>query len=219
LKNPISSAVEDYLKAIFELGEKEVKTQDLAALLGFSPASVTGMLNKLSKLNLVIYKKYYGVSLTKDGRLMALETIRHHRLIETYLMQALGYEWHEVHDEADRLEHVISEDFEERIAKIIGNPSYDPHGDPIPRKNGSMPQLLGKPLILFEVGSKIKLTRITKQDSDVLIYLAKHELKPGEIFRIEARAPFEGPVTLNQGKKPISIAYNLAKSIYAQTAI
>ncbi len=219
MKNPISSAVEDYLKAIFELGEKDIKTQDLADSLKFSPASVTGMLKKLSKLNLVSYKKYYGVSLTTQGRLMALETIRHHRLIETYLMQALGYEWHEVHDEADRLEHVISENFEERIAKLLGNPSYDPHGDPIPCKDGIMPQLLGQPLVDFAVGTNIKLTRIIKQDSEVLIYLAENDLKPGGVFTIEARAPFNGPLTLNKGKKPIPLSYQLAKAIYAQATI
>lgn len=212
-----SSSIEDYLKAIFELGENDIKTQEIADFLNFSPASVTGMLKKLSKLNLVTYKKYYGVSLTSDGRLMALETIRHHRLIESYLIHALGYEWHEVHDEADRLEHVISEDFEERIAKIIGNPSYDPHGDPIPRKNGTMPELLGKPLTSFKVGAKIILTRITKQDSELLQYLAKNNLMPGEAFLIEARAPFDGPLTLNRGAKSIAIAHSLANSIFAET--
>lgn len=219
MKNLISSAVEDYLKTIFELGEKDIKTQDLADALKFSPASVTGMLKKLSKLSLVSYKKYYGVSLTKQGRLMALETIRHHRLIETYLIQALGYEWHEVHEEADRLEHVISENFEERIAELLGNPSYDPHGDPIPRKNGTMPKLTGKPLTSFKVGTNIELTRITKQDSEVLIYLAENDLKPGKIFTIEARAPFNGPLTLTKGKKPIPLSYQLAEAIYAQAAI
>ncbi len=216
MKSFNSSSIEDYLKAIFELGEKDIKTQDIANYFDFSPASVTGMLKKLSKLNLVTYKKYYGVSLTTQGRLMALETIRHHRLIETYLIQALGYEWHEVHDEADRLEHVISEEFEERISKIIGNPSYDPHGDPIPRKNGTMPRLLGKPLTSFTVGANIVLTRITKQDSEILQYLAKNKLMPGEAFLIEARAPFDGPLTLNQGTKSIAIAHSLASSIYAE---
>lgn len=216
MKSFTTSSIEDYLKAIFELGENDVKTKDIANYFDFSPASVTGMLRKLSKLNLVSYKKYYGVSLTTQGRLMALETIRHHRLIETYLIQALGYEWHEVHDEADRLEHVISEDFEERIANLLGHPSYDPHGDPIPHKNGTIPRLLGKPLTSFKVGANIVLTRITKQDSDILQYLAEQKLMPGNAFIIEARAPFDGPLTLNQGAKPIAIAHSLAKSIYAE---
>ena len=164
----ISSAVEDYLKAIFELGETDVKTQDLASALEVSAASVTGMVKKLSELNLVDYERYYGVSLTPAGRLIALETLRHHRLIETYLMQAFGYAWHEVHDEAERLEHVISEDFEERIAEILGNPTHDPHGDPIPQRDGTLPQSRGVPLVTFEPGQRVEITRITNQDPEVL---------------------------------------------------
>ena len=151
-EKPLSSAVEDYLKAIFELGE--AKTQALADALEVSPASVTGMLKKLSALGLIEYERYRGVTLTPAGRKIALETLRHHRLIETYLAEALGYPWHEVHDEAERLEHHISEDFEDRIAEVLGNPTHDPHGDPIPGRDGSLPQSLGRPLTELEVGQR-----------------------------------------------------------------
>jgi DtxR family Mn-dependent transcriptional regulator len=162
-KTRLSSAVEDYLKAIYELGERGVKTQALADALEVSPASVTGMLQKLASLKLVAYQKYQGVSLTPAGQRIALETLRHHRLIETYLAQALGYAWHEVHDEAEKLEHHISEDFEDRIASMLGHPTHDPHGDPIPRRDGSLPADLGWPLTDLEVGQTATITRITKR--------------------------------------------------------
>ena len=213
---PISSAVEDYLKAIFELGEEDVKTQELASALKVSAASVTGMVKKLSELNLVDYERYYGVSLTSAGRLIALETLRHHRLIETYLMQALGYAWHEVHDEAERLEHVISEDFEERIAELLGNPTHDPHGDPIPQRDLTLPQRRGVPLTSFEVGQNVEITRITNQDPEVLRYLATHDLVPGNRFEVVEHAPFAGPLTLKREGDSFAIAHTLAQTIFAR---
>ena len=213
---PISSAVEDYLKAIFELGEKNVKTQELAGALEVSAASVTGMIKKLSELNLIDYERYYGVSLTPAGRLIALETLRHHRLIETYLMQALGYAWHEVHDEAEKLEHVISEDFEERIAKVLGDPTHDPHGDPIPQRDGTLPQSRGVPLVTLEAGQTVEITRITNQDPEVLRYLAANDLVPGNHFEVIEHAPFAGPLTLKRGGDSFAIAHALAQTIYAR---
>ncbi len=212
----ISSAMEDYLKAIFELGENNVKTQDVADTLEVSAASVTGMLKKLSELKLVSYEKYYGVSLTSAGRNIALETLRHHRLIETYLMQALGYEWHEVHEEAEKLEHHISEDFEQRIAEMLGNPTHDPHGDPIPALDGSMPESKGKPLPEFSTGLTLEITRITNQEADVLRYLAEHKLIPGEAVKVVAIAPFNGPVTLQKDNKDLAISLELAQQIHGQ---
>jgi DtxR family Mn-dependent transcriptional regulator len=214
----ISSAMEDYLKAIFELGEKDVSTQDLAKHLRVSAASVTGMIKKLSELKLVDYKRYYGVKLTTAGRLIALETVRHHRLIETYLMQALGYQWHEIHDEAEKLEHHISEDFENRIAEMLGHPTHDPHGDPIPQRDGSIPESSGQPLNAFEVGKKVRITRITNQQPDILQYLANHHLKPNETIQIIEKAPFDGPLTLSSRKQAFAIAFELAEQIYAVTS-
>jgi DtxR family Mn-dependent transcriptional regulator len=214
-KKTISSAMEDYLKAIFELGESDVSTQDLAKHLGVSAASVTGMIKKLSELKLIDYERYYGVKLTKAGRLMALETVRHHRLIETYLMQTLGYQWHEVHDEAEELEHHISEDFEDRIAEMLGHPTHDPHGDPIPQRDGSIPESGGQPLSTFAVGKKVRITRIANQQPDILQYLANHHLKPNETVKIIEKAPFDGPLTLGSRRQAFAIAFELAQQIYA----
>ncbi|HQP42529.1 MAG TPA: metal-dependent transcriptional regulator, partial [Thermoanaerobaculales bacterium] len=130
----LTAPQEDYLKQIFLLGERgdSVGTQTLAVRLGVRPASVTGMVQRLAELGLVDHRRYRGVSLTESGRRVALEMLRHHRLLETYLAETLGYGWGEIHDEAERLEHVISERFEERIAEALGHPTRDPHGDPIP---------------------------------------------------------------------------------------
>lgn len=212
----VTSAMEDYLKAIYELGERNVKTQALAEALGVNPASVSGMLKKLAALKLVAYEKYQGVSLSPAGRKMALETLRHHRLLETYLAQALGYRWHEVHDEAERLEHVISEAFEERIAELLGHPTHDPHGDPIPARDGSMPGESGRPLTEFAVGATLKVTRITQQSAEVLRYLAGHNLIPGQTVRIADKAPFDGPLMLEQGGHSFAIAHTLAQAIRAE---
>ncbi len=215
----LSSSAQDYLKAIYELGETEVKTQALADALAVSPASVTGMIKKLSGLNLISYERYQGVNLTAAGRKIALETLRHHRLIETYLAEALGYAWHEVHDEAERLEHVISEAFEERIALALGNPAYDPHGDPIPGRDGSLPRNLGRPLTELGVGQRATITRITNQNREVLEYLAAHHLIPGETVTVEEHAPFDGPVTVgrqNSTSNPIALSAELAAAIHAE---
>src|SRR5919202_3739182 len=141
LSERISPAIEDYLKAIYTLGrtQAQVTTSLLADHLGFKPASVTGMLKTMSDMHLVSYTPYHGVELTPGGRRIALEIVRHHRLIELYLVEALGYSWDEVHDEAEALEHVISEKLEARIAARLGHPSFDPHGDPIPSLEGTLP--------------------------------------------------------------------------------
>lgn len=193
---PVTRAMEDYLKALFELGEHDVKPRALAAAVGVAPASVTGMLDKLAALKLVTYRKYHGASLTEAGRAAALETLRHHRLLETYLAQALGYGWHEVHDEAERLEHAISSDFAERVDALLGRPTHDPHGDPIPRSDGTVPDSPGTPLAGFEAGARVRIARITNQESAVLAYLAEHGLVPGAVVRVVQRAPFDGPVTV-----------------------
>lgn len=210
----VTSAVEDYLKALFELGEQSVKTQSLAAALAVSPASVTGMLRKLSELHLIEYEPYQGASLTTTGRKMALETVRHHRLIETYLAEALGYEWHEVHDEAEKLEHHISEDFEDRIAKALGHPTHDPHGDPIPARDGELPEDAGLPLVNWGVGTRLRITRITDQRSEVLRYLNAHGLVPGSEISIVDVAPLSGPLTLEREDHTLAVSFDLAERIH-----
>ena len=212
-KPSITSTMEDYLKTIFELGERSVKTQTLADQLGVSSASVTGMIKKLSELKLVHYERYYGVSLSKAGRLIALETLRHHRLIETYLAEALGYSWHEVHDEAEKLEHHISEDFEDRIAELLGHPSYDPHGDPIPQRDGSLPASLGRPLTEQNEHERFVITRVKEQKGEILKYLAENQLTPGAEITLLHKAPFFGPLTLKTSAQTLALAHDLAKLI------
>jgi DtxR family transcriptional regulator, Mn-dependent transcriptional regulator len=221
----VTRAMEDYLKALFELGERDVKPRALAASVGVSPASVTGMLQKLAELELVTYRKYYGATLTPAGRDLALETLRHHRLLETYLARALGYAWHEVHDEAERLEHVISEAFEERVDALLGRPTHDPHGDPIPRRDGSVPPCRGVPLTAHGVGSRVVLRRITDQEPAVLTYLASHGLVPGARAQVVERAPFDGPVTVAlvgggdppvAAGEPLALANRMAAAILAE---
>lgn len=214
----LTSAVEDYLKALFELGASGVKTQALAATLNVNPASVTGMLRKLSELHLIEYEPYQGATLTSAGRKIALETIRHHRLLETYLAEALGYEWHEVHDEAEKLEHHISEDFEHRIANLLGHPTHDPHGDPIPGIDGGLPEDDGRPLVSWQVGDRLRVTRITDQRSDVLRFLDEHGLVPGNELTIEAHEPEDGPVTVECGGARVAVAYELATRIHGAPA-
>src|SRR5690554_5693964 len=182
----LTSAGEDYLKAMFELGGDRVKTQELSDSLEVSPASVTGMLRKLAGLGLVEYELYGGASLTTAGRKVALETIRHHRLIETYLSEALGYPWFLVHDEAEKLEHHISEEFEDRIADVLGHPEFDPHGDPIPDRDGAMPLERGEPLARMPVGVELEITQVGRLPQDLLRQLDAVGILPGGVVTIDS---------------------------------
>lgn len=175
-KPKLSESQEDYLKHIFLLSRQEdsVSTNDLSAHLGVKPASVTNMLKKLAKLQLVTHEPYYGVKLTDAGEKVALEVVRHHRLIELYLAEVLGYEWHEVHDEAERLEHIISERFEERIAEQLGHPTHDPHGDPIPSVDLELPKSVDQlPITECKPGEVGVISRVISQDSDFLNMLTR----------------------------------------------
>src|SRR6056297_3859017 len=150
----LSQSVEDYLKAIYKLetDEKGASTTRIAESLDVSSASATNMVKRLSEMGLVDYESYKGASLTNSGRKIALEIIRHHRLLELYLLEVMGYSWDEVHEEAEKLEHHISERFEEKIAKLLDNPTHDPHGDPIPTKDGLIPEMDVEPLVNAEEG-------------------------------------------------------------------
>jgi DtxR family transcriptional regulator, Mn-dependent transcriptional regulator len=190
-KTPLSEAQEDYLKQILLLGSGAegagtlgatlvVSTQDLADQMQVKPASVTGMLKKLSEFGLVEYEAYKGVRLTESGYKVALEVLRHHRLLEAYLHQALGYGWEEVHAEAEKLEHHISEAFEQRIAEWLGHPTHDPHGDAIPNAALELPQSTPqKRLVALEGGEYGLLARVATQDQDSLNLFAHLGLKPG----------------------------------------
>ena len=178
----LSESQEDYLKQIFLLGGEghKVSTQDLATRLGVKPASVTEMVGRLAQLGLVEHAPYRGVQLSVAGRRVALEMLRHHRLLETYLVEALGYTWDQVHEEAERLEHVISERFEARIAEVMGHPTRDPHGDPIPTRDLDFPSAdLSTPLLELPIGSRGKVARVGAQDPDNLDLLRRLGLSPG----------------------------------------
>lgn len=186
---PLSPSQEDYLKQIFLLGDgvESVSTRDLSRRLDVRPASVTGMIQRLAEQGLVSHEPYHGVRLTDGGRRVALEMLRHHRLLETYLKQVLGYSWEEVHEEAERLEHVISERFEARIAEAMGHPTHDPHGDPIPDADLRMPPARTEiNLTALEAGRTGTLTRVSTQDRRSLTRLGRLGLIPGaEIAVVE----------------------------------
>lgn len=215
-----SPAIEDYLKAIYVLQQQhgQVSTSLVAEHFGFAPASVTGMLQKLAKLQLANYTPYHGVSLTEAGIRVALDVVRHHRLLELFLVQALGYSWEEVHAEAEVLEHVISEKFESRIAARLGHPTVDPHGDPIPSTEGIMPVSTCQSLYDFTVGTPAQVTRVTDQHPDRLRYLADLGLVPGAIVTVQARAPFDGPLTLNVGDTIQHLDSRLARAIFIRNS-
>ncbi|MFV2072922.1 MAG: metal-dependent transcriptional regulator [Thermoanaerobaculales bacterium] len=188
----LSEKQEDYLKQVFLLGEgrRSVGTQALAQRLGVRPASVTEMVQRLAQLGLVNHAPYRGVRLTPQGRRIALEMLRHHRLLETYLVRVLGFGWDEVHEEAERLEHVISERFEARIAEAMGHPTHDPHGDPIPTSDLTMPAGTARvPLTELSPGGRGVLGRVGIQDRDSLEQLRGLCLLPGtEIEMVEGTA-------------------------------
>ncbi|MBT3337206.1 MAG: metal-dependent transcriptional regulator [Anaerolineae bacterium] len=201
MKNQLTHAIEDYLKAIYALSVEgeAASTTALAAELNIAPASVTGMLKRLAETTppLVEYRKHRGANLTPDGERAALEVIRHHRLLETYLHQSLGFPWEDVHEEACRLEHVISEAFEERIDAVLGHPTHDPHGDPIPSPNLVMPQEASIPLSTLRPPQVTTIQRVNANDADLLRYLDEKSLVPGSKLEVRAFSPFDGNLTIS----------------------
>src|SRR5215472_585980 len=196
---------EDYLKAIYELGEDggKVSTSALAERLNVKAGSVTGMLQKLAEARpkLVNYERHHGVSLTPAGSQIALEVIRHHRLIELYLAEALGYEWDQVDAEAERLEHVISEAFEDKISAMLGEPTVDPHGDPIPAKDGSVGPYSRLTLSEVPAGQTARIARVRDDDPALLRYLHGLGIVPEAVVRVAERAPFDGPIHVVVGRQ------------------
>lgn len=212
----ISHVMEDYLKAIYQLmsDEPSVTTSQLAQQLDCTAASVTNMLQKLSDLKLVEYTPYQGVTLTAAGTKVALEVIRHHRLLELYLSEVLGYTWDKVHDEAEKLEHVISEEFEEKIDQALGHPTQDPHGDPIPTKDGQVEQEQLLSLWDLSPGREVTVRRVSDRDPDVLRYLASMGLYPNVRVRLIKKGPFGGPLHIQVGADEHTLSENLARQIY-----
>lgn len=198
-----SDTIDDYLKAIFQIaGDSDrATTASLAGQLSVSPASVTGMLKKLSEAEppWIDYQKHHGARLSPRGRSRALEVIRHHRLIELFLHTVLGYRWDQVHAEAERLEHAISETFEDRIAELLGDPEFDPHGHPIPRRDGTLPTRSDTGLLQMELGDVAVVSRVSDQDSEMLQYLSSIGVKPGVSIHLVERGPFDGPLMLRVG--------------------
>lgn len=202
----ITQSIQDYLKHIYELNENggNASTNDLAARLNIAPASVTGMLQKLANANppLVIYKKHQGVTLTKNGEKAALEVIRHHRLLETFLVTTLGYSWDEVHHEADKLEHVISEDFEARMAATLGHPTRDPHGELIPTVDLVMPVDKSCPLASLRTDETATVRRVSDDDPALLRHLRAIGVIPEVKITVKNYSEFDGNLTLQvEGKK------------------
>lgn len=214
----ITPPIEDYLKAIYaavrESPEARATTSVIAEGMEVSAASATNMMQRLAEMRLVEYVPYRGVSLTSSGEKIALEVIRHHRLIELYLAEALGYSWDEVHEEAERLEHVISEEFEDRIDAMLGHPSFDPHGDPIPPKSGRLAVDPHRPLSEAEVGERVVVRRVYDRDGDVLRQLAALDLVPGTRVTVVARAPGDGPMTLRRDGDLLTVALELAGKVF-----
>ena len=191
-----SPAVEDYAKAIYALqrGEGAVSTTALAERLGVTAASASGMVRKLDEHGLVTHVPYRGVRLTDEGTRLALEVLRHHRLLELYLAESLGVPWDRVHEEAEVLEHVLSEELEALIAAKLGNPTHDPHGDPIPSADLEMPDEPTRPLAELEPGTQGTFVRVSDSDPEMLRYLAEREIAPGAEVRVEDKQPFGGPL-------------------------
>lgn len=202
--NRITPNMEDYLKAIYliqQRGENATTSLLSEQLGGLKPGSVTGMIKKLAELDLIEHQPYQGVQLTPEGEKIALEVLRHHRLLELYLVEALGYSWDEVHEEAEALEHYISEKLEARIAAHLGQPDFDPHGDPIPTVDGTLPHT-PQTIRLTElpVGAMARIVRVRDQHAERLRYLAELGLVPGTSVRLVAAEPFEGPMSLQIGE-------------------
>lgn len=216
----ISRAMEDYLKAIYlcSTDGQKVSTSTLAQRMHCSAASVTNMIQKLSELKLVSYRPYQGVLLSGAGEKVALEVIRHHRLIELYLADVLGYSWDKVHEEADKLEHVISEEFEDRIDQALGHPTRDPHGDPIPSKDGEVEQVSRMALWDSRPGQRVKVERVSDRDPSVLRYLASIGIFPQVELDVLKKAPFNGPVHVRLDEEEHGLSEQLARQIFVAPA-
>jgi len=215
----LSEAVQDYLKTIYTLQEQggAVSTSALAEAKGVAAASATGMVKKLAGLKLARHNPYQGVVLTKAGQKMALEVIRHHRLLELYLAEALGYSWDKVHEEAERLEHVISEEFEEKIYEALGRPTRDPHGDPIPTKDGTLVAGSHERLSDMQPGATGVIRRVSDRNAEMLRYLALRGLVPDAAVEVVEKAPFNGPITVKTGEASHVLGRDLASHIQVES--
>jgi DtxR family Mn-dependent transcriptional regulator len=211
-----SEAVEDYVKAIYSLqrqGAKPVSTSALADRLGVTPASASAMVKKLAVLKLVRHLRYHGFVLTPLGRRLALEILRHHRLLELYLAEAFDMPWDQVHAEAEALEHVLSEELEERIAAKLGNPKVDPHGDPIPTRDGAIEEGDTVPLAELEPGDRATFVRVSDSDPAMLRYLSARRIKPGQMVEVREKPPFGGSLLVRVANREHALGSELVRAM------
>ncbi|PYP79048.1 MAG: DtxR family transcriptional regulator [Gemmatimonadetes bacterium] len=218
---PLSGPVEDYLKAIYDL-ERDTQpaaTNDIAERLAISPASVSGMMRRLAEQGLITHEPYRGARLTDDGRRAALRTLRRHRILECYLTEVLGYPWDRVHDEAERLEHAASEELIERMADALGDPVHDPHGAPIPSREGVVEETPRRTLADVAAGERVRVRQVMDDDGERLRYLAELGIRPGSILRVLDRAPFDGPITLWVGDGAGNVTRAVGPALGAQVFV
>ncbi|HEX6104141.1 MAG TPA: metal-dependent transcriptional regulator [Gemmatimonadales bacterium] len=212
----LTRSVEDYLKAIYRLSPegRPAATSDIANLLELSPASVSGMVKRLSEQGLLEHVPYKGVQLTDEGRRAALRMVRRHRLIEAYLVATLGYTWDTVHEEAERLEHAVSDTLVERMAAVLGHPTVDPHGDPIPAADGSIEEPECVPLTEVAPGRTVELRRVDESQPERLRYIASVGLIPGAAVTVLERQPFDGPITIQASGRTHVIGHELGRVLF-----
>lgn len=216
-----SPSVEDYVRAIYGLSERgePVTNATLAQRLGLSPSSVSGMINKLAQLGLVTHVRYGSIELTTEGKRLAYDVLRRHRLIELFLVEELGYTWDEVHNEADTLEHAVSDELVDHIAAKLGHPTHDPHGDPIPTAEGVLEKPPTTLLDHVEPGTVGTIARVWDTDSELLRYLTEHNLTLGMRIEIVERKPFGGPLVVQVGEPPNTETHFLGSEIAAALSI
>ena len=218
VEKPYSSSVGDYIKAIWELGGVgSASTKDVAGRLLVSPASVSNMFVRLQEMGLAEYERYQGASLTERGRVEALRLIRRHRLIETFLLEHLGYDWQEVHDEAERLEHAVSDGFTERLAELLGHPDHDPHGDPIPSAEGTLEVEVSFALNQAVADQRVRISKVRDEDAAMLDYLGDRNLVPGRRLSVREVRALDGVVVVEDEEAEVyALGEPLARSIFVR---
>ena len=216
VKEPYSSSVGDYIKAIWDLGGVgSASTKDVAARLLVSPASVSNMFVRLQEMGLAEYERYQGASLTERGRVEALRLVRRHRLIETFLLEHLGYDWQDVHEEAERLEHAVSDGFTERLAELLGHPDHDPHGDPIPSAEGTMEVDDSFTLSRASAGRRLRIAKVRDEDAAMLDYFGDRNLVPGRWLTIREVRAIDGVVIVeDEDTEVYALGEPLARAIF-----
>jgi DtxR family transcriptional regulator, Mn-dependent transcriptional regulator len=217
----VSDAVQDYAKAIWSLsqrGDEPVSTSALAERLEVSPASASAMIKRLESMGLVEHEPYHGVQLTRAGERLALEVVRHHRLLELYLAEALGMSWDRVHDEAEVLEHAISPELSELIAAKLGHPTHDPHGDPIPTRNGEIDEPPTRALADLRPGERGTFSRVSDSNPDMLRYLSERGISPGDEVELTGQEPFGGPLTVRANGDEHALGAQLARAMRVETS-